>query len=315
MKNTLKMKGIGQMEKIRTRGRGVAYRESIGERTFNVFNICFLILLSICMLYPMWYVLCGSFSDSMMLQRNSNVLLAPIGFNIQAYKKMLSHPLITSAYINSILIVVVGVSLNILFTSLCAYVLSRKNVMWNKFFTAMIIFTMFFGGGMIPTYLLVSQTLGLYDSFWSLVLPGTINVYNMIIMRTSFEGIPSSLEEAAKIDGAGHVRILFQVIMPLSKAILAVMVLYYAVAHWNAWFEASIYLKTREKYPLQLVLREILISNDTNSMANASATDQEAIGESIKYATIIYATVPILCVYPFLQKYFTKGVMIGAVKG
>ncbi len=306
-------KGIEQMKKVKS--RGMAYRESNGEKVFNVFNVCFLLILSVCMLYPMWYVLCGSLSDSMMLQRSNGVLLAPMGFNIQAYKKMLSHPLITSSYINSIFIVLVGVSINILFTSLCAYVLSRRNVMWNKLFTGMIVFTMFFGGGMIPTYLLVSQSLKLYDSLWALILPGTINVYNMIVMRTSFEGVPVSLEEAAKIDGAGHIRILFQVILPLSKAIIAVMVLYYAVAHWNSWFDASIYLKSRSKYPLQLVLREILISNDTNSMANASALDQEAIGESIKYATIIYATVPILCVYPFLQKYFTKGVMIGAVKG
>lgn len=306
-------KGIEQMKKVKS--RGMAYRESNGEKVFNVFNVCFLLILSVCMLYPMWYVLCGSLSDSMMLQRSNGVLLAPMGFNIQAYKKMLSHPLITSSYINSIFIVLVGVSINILFTSLCAYVLSRRNVMWNKLFTGMIVFTMFFGGGMIPTYLLVSKSLKLYDSLWALILPGTINVYNMIVMRTSFEGVPVSLEEAAKIDGAGHIRILFQVILPLSKAIIAVMVLYYAVAHWNSWFDASIYLKSRSKYPLQLVLREILISNDTNSMANASALDQEAIGESIKYATIIYATVPILCVYPFLQKYFTKGVMIGAVKG
>lgn len=303
-----------QNTKLHRKKRNIR-KESVGEKIFSVCNVCFLVMLSICMIYPLWYVVCGSLSDSMLLQQTGGALLLPVGLNIDAYAKMLAHPLIVSGYVNSIFIVVVGVVINLFMTAICAYVLSRKNVFWNKFFNCVILFTMFFSGGMIPGYVLVTQTLHLNDSVWALLLPAAINVYNMIIMRTSFESIPQSLEEAAKLDGAGHWRILFKVVVPISKAIIAVIVLYYAVAHWNAWFDASIYLRTRSKFPLQLVLREILIDNDTNTLANASAQDQKPIGESIKYATIVYATIPILCVYPFLQKYFTKGVMIGAVKG
>ena len=179
----------------------------------------------------------------------------------------------------------------------------------------MIMITMFFSGGIIPFYLTVKM-LGMYNSLWSLIIPSGISTYNLIIMRTSFIGIPDSLEEAAYIDGAGHVRVLTQVIIPLSKSIIAVMVLYYGVAHWNEWFNAMIFLNDRGKFPLQLVLREILIQNDTNSMTQGvGAADGISVAESVKYAVIIVATVPILCIYPFLQKYFVKGVMVGALKG
>ena len=155
------------------------------------------------------------------------------------------------------------------------------------------------------------------NSLWALILPGLVNTYNLIIMRTSFSSIPESLEESARIDGASHWTILLKIILPLSKAIIAVMVLYYAVGHWNSWFNASIYIRDRNKFPLQLVLREILIINDTNVMTQGSggAADQMSIAETIKYAVIVTATLPVLCLYPFLQKYFVKGVMIGSVKG
>lgn len=288
---------------------------TLPQRIFDIFNVCLLSVLAIVMIYPMWYVICASFSSADELMKFNGLLLLPKSFNVNAYKLMLSHPLIVKSYANTLYLVVVGVTINMVFTSLCAYILSRKNVYWNKLFSIVVVITMFFSGGLIPTYLLITKTLMLNDTFWALMLPGAINVFNMIVMRTSFEGIPQSLNEAARLDGAGHLRILVSVVLPLSKAIIAVMILYYAVGIWNAWFDASIYLKSRNKFPLQLILREILIANDTATMANTSAMDQESIGESIKYATIVFATVPILCVYPYLQKYFTKGVMIGAVKG
>lgn len=300
-------------------------RESVGERIFNGFNIAFLIFLSICMIYPLWHVVCASLSNPSYIASYNGMLLMPVDINgsfsatISAYKQMLTHPLIVPAYANSIFIVVVGTTINIILTSICAYVLSRKKFKLKKALTGFVMFTMFFHGGMIPTYVIVADVLGLRDSYLSLILPGAISVYNMIVMRTSFEGLPESLDEAAQVDGAGHLRILFQIVLPLSKAIIAVMILYYAVAHWNSWFNASIYLRDRGKFPLQLILREILLQNDVSSMGgNASASaasDVADIGETLKYATIIFATIPILCVYPFLQKYFTKGVMIGAVKG
>ena len=183
----------------------------------------------------------------------------------------------------------------------------------------MIVFTMYFSGGLIPTYLNI-RDLGMLDSLWSLIIPGAISTYNMIVLRTGFASVPESLEESAKIDGASNIRILWQIIIPLSKASLAVICLYYAVGHWNSWFNAMIYLNRRELFPLQLILREILINNDTSSMVNdvtvqGGAGEASFVSETVKYAVIIVSTVPILCLYPFIQKYFTKGVMVGAVKG
>ncbi|MBY9085297.1 carbohydrate ABC transporter permease, partial [Paenibacillus sp. HN-1] len=200
-------------------------------------------------------------------------------------------------------------------TALGAYVLSRKQVFWNKYFMIMITFTMFFSGGLIPLYLVV-KGVGLTNSLWATILPFTISTFNLIIMRTSFQSIPDSLEESAKIDGANQFTILFKIIIPLSMPVLAVMGLYYAVDKWNGWFYASIFLKDRELFPLQLILREILVLGSTDSMStSANAGEQQQIGETIKYATIMIATLPILCVYPFVQRYFVKGVMIGALKG
>lgn len=290
---------------------------SAAERTFNVFNCIFMFLLMIVMAYPIWYVVMASLSDNSLLMSYRGILLLPRGFSTNAYTLMAKNPMIMKGYGNTIFIVVAGVTLNLIFTSIAAYFLSRKGVYWQKYVMMFIVFTMFFSGGLIPTYLVNTKIFHLKNSYWALMLPGLINTYNLIIMRTSFAAIPESLEESARLDGAGHWTILFRIVIPLSKAIIAVMILYYAVAHWNSWFSANIYITDRSKYPLQLVLREILISNDTSSMTaqDASAADQQSIGETVKYAVIVAATLPILCVYPFLQKYFVKGVMVGAVKG
>ncbi|WP_036718541.1 carbohydrate ABC transporter permease [Paenibacillus sp. JCM 10914] len=285
------------------------------DRIFNIMNYTFLIALVVITLYPLLYVLFASLSDSSQLLANKGLLWKPVGFSLDAYKSVLANPGIAIGFRNTLFIVVFGVIVNLFMTALGAYVLSRKNVMWNKVFMFLIVFTMFFGGGLIPLYLMV-RGVGLLDSLWSTILPFAISTFNLIIMRTSFMGIPDSLEESAKIDGANHFTILFRIIIPLSMPVIAVMILYYAVDKWNGWFYASVFIKSRELFPLQLVLREILIANSTESMsAGASAADRFQIGETIKYATIMVATVPILCIYPFLQRYFVKGVMVGSLKG
>ena len=289
-------------------------KRSKGERIFGVFNYAFLSLIMVICLYPVWYVAVASFSDSNQLMQHSGPLLSPLGFSIDAYKKVFQNPMIAKGYMNTLFILVVGVVLDLIMTSLGAYFLSRKNVMFKRGIMMLIVFTMFFSGGMIPFYLNLKD-LSLTGSHWGLIIPFMINTYNMIILRTSFESIPDSLIEAAQIDGAGHITVLTKVVLPLSKAILAVMVLYYGVSIWNSWFWASAIIRDREMYPLQVILREILMQDEVSSMTTgSSAVDTEAIGMTIRYATIIVATVPILCVYPFLQKHFTKGTMVGAVK-
>ncbi|MEC0125477.1 carbohydrate ABC transporter permease [Paenibacillus pabuli] len=285
------------------------------DRVFTILNYTFLILLVIVTLYPLLYVLFASLSDSAQLLANKGLLWKPVGFSLEAYKSVLANPGIATGFRNTLFILVFGVIVNLFMTALGAYVLSRKNVMWNKVFMFFIVFTMFFGGGLIPLYLVV-KGVGLLDTLWSTILPFAISTFNLIIMRTSFMGIPDSLEESAKIDGANHFTILFRIIIPLSMPVIAVMILYYAVDKWNGWFYASVFIKSRELFPLQLVLREILIANSTESMsAGASAGDRFQIGETIKYATIMVATIPILCIYPFLQRFFVKGVMVGSLKG
>lgn len=285
------------------------------DRLFNVVNYTLLILLVIATLYPLVYVLLASLSDPARLLAYKGLLWKPVGFSLEAYRAVLANPGIGIGFRNTLFIVVFGVTVNIFMTALGAYVLSRKNVMWNKVFMFIIVFTMFFGGGLIPMYLIV-KGVGLLDSLWSTIIPFAVSTFNLIIMRTSFMGIPDSLEESAKIDGANHFTILFRIIIPLSMPVIAVMILYYAVDKWNGWFYASVFIRSRELFPLQLVLREILISNSTDSMSiGASAGDRFQIGETIKYATIIVATFPIMCVYPFLQRYFVKGVMVGSLKG
>lgn len=293
--------------------------KTVSRRIFEVFNAAFMLLMVFAMLYPLLFVVNASFSGSDALLRHGNgLLLMPIEPTLNAYKMTLSNNLIISGYLNTIFVVAVGTFVNIIMTSMLAYPLSIKNMMIKKPLMKFVMVTMFFGGGLIPTYLVVRE-IKLIDSIWSLIIPSAISTYNMIILRTGFEGVPDSLRESALIDGAGHMRILFQIIFPLAKATVAVICLYYGVAHWNAWFEASIYLqKDNSKWPLQLVLRQILMMNDVNSMAATGETmmdQQNNVAESIKYATIVVATVPVLCIYPFIQKYFTKGVMIGAVKG
>jgi putative aldouronate transport system permease protein len=284
------------------------------EKAFSLFNYLFLGLVSLLCLYPILYVLFASLSNNNLLTRHTGILLRPLGFSFAAYGKVFKNPMILAGYRNTLFVLITGLAVCLFMTSLGAYFLSRKNVFFKKPVMMLITLTMFFSGGIIPFYLNL-RDLHLTNSLWGLIIPFAINTYNLIILRTSFMAIPESLTEAAIIDGAGHWRILFSVVLPLSKAILSVMVLYYGIGIWNAWFWASAILQQRELYPLQVVLREILLQNSAIAMsAGVDAGDQESVAATIKYATIIVATVPVLCIYPFLQKYFAKGVMIGAVK-
>ncbi len=285
------------------------------EKVVYAFIILIMFALMIVTLYPFVYVLFASVSDPVALMQNRGPLLAPLGFNLAAYKAVLENPMISVGYRNTLFYVLLGTSVNMVMTILGAYTLSRKNVMLQSPIMFLIIFTMFFHGGMIPSFLLVGQTLGMQDTPWALILPGAISTWNLIVLRAAFQAVPVALEEAARIDGANDFQILLHVIIPMSIPALAVILLFYAVGTWNAWFGAMIYLRNRELYPLQLVLREILITSSTESMTTGiSSGDVLPIAETIKYATIIVATVPILFVYPFLQQYFVKGVMVGAIK-
>lgn len=289
-------------------------RISTSERVFGGFNALLMVILCFITMYPFLYVLFASLSDPASVAKHRGLLLIPLGFTLDAYKAVLDNPMISTGYRNTIFYVVAGTALNLFMTAMGAYALSRRNVYFKDFFMFAIVFTMVFHGGLIPTYLVVGN-LGLLNTPWALIVPGAISTFNLIIMRTAFQQVPISLEESARMDGANDFTILFRVIIPLSMPVIAVMILWYTVGHWNSYFSALIYLRDRELYPLQLILREILVNNNTDSMmTGASTLDKIDVGETIKYATIIVSSLPILILYPFLQKYFVKGVMIGAIK-
>ena len=293
----------------------IKIKRSLGERIFEKFNVLFMLLIAFIMAYPLLYVILASFSDPYSLMGHTGLLLKPLGFSVQSYIMMSKNEMILLGYINTLIIVFVGTTVNLFLTALGAYFLSLKGPMLKRPITLMIVITMYFSGGMIPFYFTVTD-LGIDNSYLALILPTAINTFNLIVMRTAFEAVPNEMRESAYIDGAGDWRVLFQFILPLSKATVAVVLLYYMVSHWNAWFNAVLFINVRELYPLQLVLREILIQSDTSSMqAGTISDDQFAVSQTIKYAVTVVATVPILCIYPFVQKYFEKGVMLGGVKG
>lgn len=282
--------------------------------TFDIVLIILLSILCIVTLYPVVYVIFSSLSDPLLLQQQSGIMWKPLGFSTEAYKLVLANPSIAIGYRNTIFYVTAGTCINMFLTILGAFVLSRKDLYIKKVAMLLIIFTMQFNGGLIPTFVVVSKLLG--KSIWTQLLPGAIVTANLIIMRTGFMGIPESLEESAKIDGANDWVVLTQMILPLTKPTLAVISLYYGVAHWNQWLPASMYLRDRSLFPLQLFLREILLQNSVEeTVVGVSSGLAPDMSEVVKYATIMVAIVPVLCVYPFLQKYFVKGVMLGAVKG
>ena len=290
--------------------------KSKGYTVFTVFNYIILTFIGLVCLYPLYYVVIASFSDPVKLISHDGLLLLPLkNYTLDGYRMVFQNKLVMSGYKNTLIVLVVGVCANMLLTILGAYVISQRQLMLRKPLTIFIIVTMYFSGGMIPAYLNV-RDLGMMDTLLALIMPNAINTSNLLIMRSAFMSVPESLSEAAEIDGASHRQILFQVMVPLVKATMAVLVLYYGVAHWNSWFNASIYLRSSDKFPLQLVLRNILIEGETSDMLSdvGSADNPQAV-QLLKYSLIVVSTLPIMCIYPFLQRFFEKGVMLGAVKG
>lgn len=290
-------------------------KKSMPERIFGIFNAVLLTCISMVTLYPFLYVAFSSISDPLEYMSHSGFLFKPAGFSLLAYQKVLAKPEIAIGYINTLIYVLAGTSISMLVTISFGYVLSKRYLMFAPVMMIMVLITMYFQGGLIPTYLVVKE-LGMINTRWAVIFPTAVNTFNLIIMRTAFAAVPESLEEAARIDGAGPLRTLVRIIIPLSMPTIAVLILYYASAQWNSWFQAAIYLRDAKLFPLQLYLRDILILDENHDMLISSeAADKLALASIIKYATIMVSTLPILILYPFLQKYFAKGVMIGAVKG
>lgn len=288
-----------------------------GQIIFNVINTILLILLTAAFIIPILHVLFGSLSDPIRLTAHDGIILRPLGFTLQGYSLVFDNPGLIRSYGNTIFYVVTGTALNVLLNSMGGYALSRKKFLWRNHIMLFIAFTMLFSGGLIPLYMVV-RGLGLLDTRLAIIVPTAVSAFNLIIIRTSMGQLPDSLEESAKIDGAGHFTILFRIIMPLSKAVIAVIVLFSSVTHWNSWFQASIFLSDRRLFPLQLILREILIRGDmTNIMRHGSFEylGSEIYRELVRYSIVMVSILPILCIYPFLQRYFVKGIMIGSIKG
>ncbi len=289
-----------------------------GNYLFDTLNYLLLIFLGIATFYPFLHVVFASLSLPDRLNAVSGLLLGPQGFSLQGYRLTFQYPSIATGYANTIFYVVVGTAANVFFTGLLAYVLASK-AYWKRLMMIVVVITMFFDGGLIPRFLLV-RSLGLLNTRLAIILPTLISVWNLIIMRTFFMSIPDSLEESARIDGAEPAAIFFRIIVPLSKPVIAVMVLYYGVAHWNSWFAAMIFLSDRRLFPLQLFLRELLIQNQfrgdlATGLDSYEGSSRDVNEDILKSAFIVVSTLPILCLYPFLQRYFIKGVMIGALKG
>lgn len=300
------------MTKVKRPKRNVSGK----DLAFNIvlYTICILILLVV--LYPLYFIIIASFSNPTEVA-NGRVWLWPSQFTLEGYQEILKHQDIWLGYKNTILYTVVGTAIGLFVNIPAAYALSRKDLVGRKVITFFFIFTMFFNGGLIPTYFTI-RDFNLYNTFWVMVLPFSVVVYHIIIARTFFDtSLPDSLFDAAQIDGCSNLRFFFQMALPLSKAVIAVIALYTAVAQWNAYFNALVYIKDDALKPLQLIIRNILIANQAMAGTGDGLAAQEArrLSELMKYAVIIVTTVPVMCIYPFVQKYFSKGVMIGAIKG
>lgn len=300
------------MERMNKQSKAV----SKADRIYYIVIDTFLILMLLAILYPLYFIVIASISDTDAIF-NGEVFLYPIGFNLKGYAALFENRMIWTGYLNTIWYTLLGTAINIAVTIPAGWAISRKELPWRKFITTYFIVTMFFGGGLIPFYLLVSD-LGLLDNPLSVILPYGVSVWNMFMVNAFYSSsVPDEILEAAEVDGSGTIRTFFSIVIPLSKPIIAVMVLFYAVAHWNNYFSALIFLSEQKYFPLQLVLREILIMTES---AGGSAGDagtileQAKLANSIKYSSIIVSTLPILVLYPFVSKFFEKGVMIGALK-
>lgn len=301
------------------KNRAGSVKNSYSDKIFDIINIAVMAALVLIFVWPLWFVVIASFSNPNEVW-NGNVILLPKGFTLAAYEAVAEYKMIWTGYRNTIIYTVAGTVINLIMTVCAAYPLSRKDFVPRNFFMFMFMLTMYFSGGLIPTYLVVNK-LHILNTPWAMMLPGAVSIYNVIITRTYFiNSIPSSLQEAAELDGANTFQFLMKIVLPLSKPIMAVIALYYAVGHWNDFFTALIYLNDKDLMPLQSFLRDLLMSNKMSlaNMQGLDAAQAEAkmqLSQTLKYSAIIVSTVPVLCIYPFIQKYFVKGVMIGSVKG
>jgi len=287
------------------------------DRLFDALNYALMLLLCAIVIYPLYFIVVASFSDPYEVN-TGQMWLFPQELSFEGYQRIFQNDTLWLGYRNSLLYMAIGTCINVVLTIAGAYPLSRKDFYGRSFFMVIIVFTMFFGGGLVPTYLLVKD-FGMVNTLWALIIPNAIAVWNLIVARTFFtQSIPEEVREAAFIDGCSNIRFFMTIVVPLSKAIIAVMVLFYAVSHWNSFFSALIYLRDEQKYPLQLVLRHILIQNEVQESFDMGDLDSSVmlqVAEQIKYGAIILASLPVLILYPFLQKYFVKGIMIGSLKG
>ncbi|MEK3733048.1 MULTISPECIES: carbohydrate ABC transporter permease [Paenibacillus] len=299
-----------------------AVKESRGDRWFLLFNYMYLLFALVIVLYPLVYIISASISDPRYVS-SGEMWLLPKGITFEGYARVFENSKIWTGYKNTIIYALVGTAVNLLVTMPAAYALSRKDFVGRGFFMGMFLVTMFFGGGLVPSYLLVKD-LGMVNSMWALILPGAASIWNIIVARTFFQStIPRELQEAAHIDGCTNLRLFMKIVLPLSLPIIAVMALFYGVGHWNSYFSAMIYLNEEAKYPLQMILRQILVLQEMGSEMTGPVSGEVAqalankadVAALVKYAVIIVSTLPVIAVYPFLQRYFVQGVMIGSVKG
>ena len=289
---------------------------SRADKAFDILDYILLTVAFLLVAYPLYFVIIASVSDPIAVYEG-RVIIWPIKPTLEGYARIFSYDSLFTGYKNTLIYTLIGTSINVVMTVTAGYALSRRELVGRNVMMMGVMFTMIFSGGMIPNYLLV-RSLGLYNTMWALILPGAVSTWNLIVCRTFFQQtIPDELREAAELDGCGDTSFFLRVVLPLSSSIIAVMVLFYAVSHWNSYYNALIYLSTTSKYPLQLVLRNILIVNTLDDMVNDVATQaaQQRMGDLIKYGMIIVSSLPLLILYPFLQKYFVQGVMIGAIKG
>ncbi|WP_211746943.1 carbohydrate ABC transporter permease [Paenibacillus sp. Marseille-Q4541] len=289
-------------------------KESLSYKIFKTCNAVFLLGIVFITLYPFLNVVAQSFSSESYIN-SGKVSLIPRGFNIETYKTVVKDSMFWTNYKNTFVYTIVGTAISMFLSTIFAYALSKKRLMGRKFLTMFAVFTMFFNGGLIPNYVLINS-LGFSNSMWAIVIPGAISVYNMLIMKSFFENMPEELEEAASIDGLNTYGILFRIILPLSKAVMATMVLFYAVGHWNSWFPAFLYLDQKEMFPVTIYLRNMIAGATGGTSAGATSADNlTQISANIKSVTMVLTILPILTIYPFVQKYFVSGVMLGSVKG
>ncbi|MBO5070113.1 MAG: carbohydrate ABC transporter permease [Roseburia sp.] len=293
-----------------------SFKKSYQDKIFDVVNVVVMLVLLLIFVWPLWFVLIASVSNPTAVW-NCEVVLWPVGFSMKAYKEAMNYSSLWTGYRNTIFYTVAGTLLNVVITTCAAYPLSRKEFLPRKFVLYVLLFTMYFSGGLIPTYLVVKK-LGMIDTVWAMIIPGACSVYNVLVMRTYFKSsIPESLWEAAELDGANSFQYLIKILLPLSKPIIAVISLYYAVGHWNDYYTALVYIYDMKLMPLQSILKDLLMATQVQKngpMTSIQMQEKRELAQLLKYCTIILASAPVLCAYPFVQKYFVKGVMIGSVK-